>query len=189
MTQRIGVLALQGGVAEHLALIESAGSQAIRVRRPADLDGLDGIVLPGGESSTIDRLLRMFDLAEPLRVAIGDGLPTLGTCAGMIVLATEIVDPAPGQQTLGLLDITVQRNAFGAQVESEDATVETVDGPVRAAFIRAPVVTRIGDDVEVIARHRERIVGVRHGSITAIAFHPELAGDPLLHHQLIHARP
>lgn len=182
--RRIGVIALQGGVREHLDLLESVGVHGVRVRTPQDLAGLDGIVLPGGESSTIDRLLRIFDLTDPLREAIRAGLPTLATCAGLITLAEQIIDPAPGQQSLGILDITVQRNAFGAQVKSEEATVDTTDGPVRAAFIRAPIVTRVGSGVEVIAEHRGRVVGVRAGAVTAVAFHPELTGDALLHASL-----
>ncbi|WP_353650393.1 pyridoxal 5'-phosphate synthase glutaminase subunit PdxT [Nakamurella sp. A5-74] len=182
---RVGVLALQGGVAEHVRMLESAGAQAVLVRRPAHLTDLDGIVLPGGESSTIDRLLRLFGLADPLRALITGGLPTLATCAGMVLLAEAIQDPAPDQQSLGILPITVQRNAFGAQVVSEEALVETVDGPVRAAFIRAPIVIEVGRDVEVTARHRGRIVGVRRADVTAISFHPELTGDPTLHAQLV----
>ena len=184
-TAPIGVLALQGGIAEHLALLTEIGVQPSRVRTPTDLAGLAGIVLPGGESSTIDRLLRIFQLTEPLRAALLGGLPTLATCAGMIVTAREIADPAPGQRSLGALDITVQRNAFGAQVESEEAVVDTIDGPVRAAFIRAPIVTRVGPGVEVIAEHRGRIVGVRQGVLTAVSFHPELAGDATLHRRLL----
>lgn len=182
---RVGVLALQGGVAEHVRVIEGLGATAVLVKRPAHLDQLDGLVLPGGESSTIDRLLRIFGLVEPLRTAIRGGLPVLATCAGMITLADEIEDPAPGQQTLGLLDITVRRNAFGSQVESEEAVVATADGPVAAAFIRAPIVTRVGAGVEVIAEHRGQIVGVRSGGITAVAFHPEVVGDATLHRRLL----
>ena len=182
---RVGVLALQGGVAEHVRMLESAGAQAVLVRRPVHLADLDGIVLPGGESSTIDRLLRLFGLADPLRALITGGLPTLATCAGMVLLAEAIQDPAPDQQSLGILPITVQRNAFGAQVVSEEALVETVDGPVRAAFIRAPIVIEVGQDVEVTARHRGRIVGVRRADVTAISFHPELTGDPTLHARLV----
>lgn len=142
-------------------------------------------MLPGGESSTIDRLLRMFGLAAPLRALIAGGLPTLATCAGMVLLAEAIVDPAPGQQSLGILPITVQRNAFGTQIVSEEALVETVDGLVRAAFIRAPIVIEVGPGVEVTARHRGRIVGARRGDVTAISFHPELTGDATLHAWLV----
>lgn len=182
---RVGVLALQGGVAEHVEILRMLGADTVLVRRPAHLEGLTGLVLPGGESSTIERLLNIFDLADPLREAVRAGLPVLATCAGMICLASGIEDPAPGQQGLGLLDITVARNAFGSQVASEEAVVDTVDGPVEAAFIRAPVVTRVGDGVEVIARHRGRIVGVRAGAVTAVSFHPELTGDARLHRRLV----
>ena len=183
--QRIGVVALQGGVAEHVRVLHDLGVDTVLVKRPTHLNGLTGLVLPGGESSTIDRLLRIFGLVEPLQQAIRDGLPVLATCAGMITLAAEIEDPAPGQQTLNLLDITVRRNAFGSQVESEEAVVATADGPVAAAFIRAPIVTRVGEGVEVIAEHRGQVVGVRSGLVTAVAFHPELAGDPTLHRRLL----
>lgn len=182
---RVGVLALQGGVAEHVRVLRDLGAEAVLVKRASDLEGLSGLVLPGGESSTIDRLLRIFGLVEPLQEAIRGGLPVLGTCAGMITLATGIEDPAPGQQTLGLLDITVRRNAFGSQVESEEAVVDTADGPVSAAFIRAPIVTRVGPGVEVIAEHRGQVVGARCGVVTAIAFHPELVGDATLHRRLL----
>lgn len=182
---RVGVLALQGGVAEHVRVLQALGAETVLIRRPRDLQGLTGLVLPGGESSTIDRLLRSFGLVEPLRTVIAAGLPVLATCAGMIALAAEIEDPAPGQQTLGLLDITVRRNAFGSQVASEEAVVDTTDGPVAAAFIRAPVVTRIGPGVDVVAVHRGRVVGVRSGAVTAVAFHPELVGDGTLHRRLL----
>ena len=182
---RIGVLALQGGIAEHVALLTDIGARACRVRTVGDLASIDGIVLPGGESSTIDRLLHLFELADPLRDALRDGLPALATCAGMITLASRITDPAPGQRSLQVLDVTVERNAFGAQVASEEAVVDTADGPVRAAFIRAPIVTRVGPGVEVIAEHHGRVVGVRQGGITAVAFHPELTGDATLHRRLL----
>lgn len=182
---RIGVLALQGGVVEHLKLLTGLGIDPISVRRPAQLDDLDGIVLPGGESSTIDRLLRLFGLAEPLAAKIRSGLPTLGTCAGLILLANRVLDPAPGQQSLQVLDITVRRNAFGPQVDSEQTTVTTSDGPVRAAFIRAPEVVEVGAGVRVIGRHQGRVVAVRSGVVTGISFHPELTGDTTMHRQLV----
>lgn len=183
------MLALQGGVVEHRRMLTSLGADAVAVRRPAQLADLEGIVLPGGESSTQDRLLRLFGLAGPLAAAITDGLPTLGTCAGMVLLATRVHDPAPGQQSLQVLDIDVRRNAFGPQIDSESSVVDTTDGPVAAAFIRAPEVVRVGDGVQVIARHRDRVVGIRAGAVTAIAFHPELTGDATLHREfLTHAR-
>lgn len=185
VARRVGILALQGGVAEHVAILTGIGAQPVLVRRAAQLDDIDAIILPGGESSTIDRLLRIFELAEPLAARIFSGLPTLGTCAGLVLLANRIEDPAPGQQSLGILDIAVRRNAFGSQVASEEAIVEMSDGPVQAAFIRAPIVTEVGAGVEVVARHRGEVVAVRSGAVTGISFHPELVGDATLHRQLV----
>ena len=186
----IGVLALQGGVREHTRLLTELGARITLLRRPADLvgaDGLrvDGLVLPGGESSTIDRLVRWLDMDEPLRAAIAGGLPTLGTCAGLVLLAQRIVDPAPGQQSLAILDITVQRNAFGSQVDSAEVELRTPYGAAKVAFIRAPRVTETGPGVEIIARHAGSVVGVRRGAITGVAFHPELTAEPLLHRLLL----
>ena len=187
---RVGVLALQGGVREHVRLLDGLGARVELLRVPADLagpDGLrvDGLVLPGGESSTIDRLLRTFGLFEPLRDAIASGLPALGTCAGLVLLADHVLDPAPGQQSLGVLDVTVQRNAFGPQVESAEVDLETTDGPVRVAFIRAPRVVEWGPGVTVLARLGGGVVGVRQGSITGVAFHPELTGETRFHRRLL----
>ena len=172
----------------HARLLESLGAATRLVKRPEELSGLDALVLPGGESSTIDRLTRLFGLREPLREAIGGGLPTLGTCAGLILLAAEIEDPAPGQHSLGVLDVAVSRNAFGSQVASAEATLawggEEADA-VRAAFIRAPAVTRVGPGVEVLAHHEERVVAVRSGSTLGISFHPELTGETAVHAELL----
>jgi 5'-phosphate synthase pdxT subunit len=184
----VGVLALQGGVREHVRLLEGLGADVVPVRAASDLVGADGtrvdaLVLPGGESSTIDKLLRMFDLFEPLRDVVASGLPTLGTCAGLVLLAREVVDPAPGQRSLGLLDVTVHRNAFGPQVDS----AETALGPVRVAFIRAPIVTRVGAGVERLATWRDKFVAVRQGTVTGISFHPELTGDATFHRALLSA--
>ena len=186
----VGVLALQGGVREHVRLLESLGARTALLRVPSDLSGPDGprvdaLVLPGGESSTIDRLLRLFGLQEPLADAIRGGAPTLGTCAGLILLARHVLDPAPGQRSLGVLDVTVRRNAFGPQVDSAEAHLETADGPARVAFIRAPQVTQTGPGVEVLARHAGRVVAVRQDAITGVAFHPELTGEPLFHRRLL----
>jgi pyridoxal 5''-phosphate synthase, glutaminase subunit Pdx2 len=186
----VGVLALQGGVREHVRVLEELGASTVPLRTPSDLLGSDGLrvdalVLPGGESSTIDRLLRIFGLFEPLRTAVSDGLPTLGTCAGLILLAREVLDPAPGQQSLGVLDVTVRRNAFGSQVDSAELDLHTTDGPVTVAFIRAPQVVATGPGVEVIALRDQAIVGVRQDAITGIAFHPELTGEPLFHRRLL----
>ncbi|WP_347305689.1 pyridoxal 5'-phosphate synthase glutaminase subunit PdxT [Corynebacterium sp. SA-MJD20WY100] len=194
----IGVLALQGGVEEHIEVLESLGAATRRVRQVADLEGLDGLVLPGGESTVIDRLARSFGLDEPLRAAIDAGLPVLATCAGLIYLARELENPAAGQQTLGALDVTVRRNAFGNQRFSAERAVSVIldDGEagvgdevvdVDASFIRAPIVTRTGPGVEAIATvsgnagEGEFIVGVRSGAITALSFHPEENGDARVH--------
>ncbi len=190
MAPRVGVLALQGGVREHRLLLERFGAEVVDIRSPEDLadaDGLliDALVLPGGESSTMDKLLRIFGLDVPLREVVSGGLPTLATCAGLVLLATKVLDPAPGQQSLGVLDVTVRRNAFGPQVDSAEARLSTVLGPVDAAFIRAPVVTEVGPGVEVLAHHGGQIVAVRQGSITGISFHPELTGDPTFHRDLL----
>lgn len=187
---RIGVLALQGGVREHIDALAALQALPVPIRRPADLVGpdgarVDGLVLPGGESSVLDRLARIFELTDPLREVIAQGLPTLGTCAGLILLAREIENPAPGQTSLGVLDVTVDRNAFGPQVHSEVADVDTVWGPVRAAFIRAPRIVRVGEGVREAARHRGQVVAVEQGNVIGIAFHPELTGDTTVHRRLL----
>jgi 5'-phosphate synthase pdxT subunit len=190
VSPRVGVVALQGGVREHVELLASLGADPVPLRRPAHLIGPDGlrvdaVVLPGGESSTIDRLLRMFGLAEPLAEAIRDGLPTLGTCAGLIQLASTIEDPAPGQECFGVLDVTVRRNAFGRQVDSAEMLLDTAWGPAQVAVIRAPEVLSYGPSVTPIATLHDRIVGVIQGSIAGIAFHPELTGETLFHRRLL----
>lgn len=182
----IGVLALQGGVEEHCDILASLGVQTRRVRLPQDLEGLDGVVLPGGESSVVDKLARSFGLASPLAKAIEAGLPTLATCAGLIYCAQRLENPAPGQHTLGVLDVTVRRNAFGNQRFSSERAVDVAGTVVEASFIRAPIVTQVGPSVEVIARCRDVagepvIVGVRQAGITALSFHPEENGDNSLH--------
>jgi 5'-phosphate synthase pdxT subunit len=188
----IGVLALQGDVREHVAALEAVGATGVPVRRPAELAGLGGIVIPGGESTTIDKLLRAFGLFEPLRAALRDGLPAFGSCAGMILLADRVIDGTADQQTLGGLDITVRRNAFGRQVESfeTDLVVQGVqdshERPVHAVFIRAPWVEEVGPDTQVLARvdagHAAgRIVAVRERDVLATSFHPEITGDLRLH--------
>lgn len=190
MTPRVGVLALQGDVREHEELLTDLGASVVRVRSPRDLTGPDGlrvdaIVLPGGESSTIDRLLRIFDLFEPLRDAIAAGLPTLGTCAGLIVLARGVLDPAPGQQSLGVLDVDVRRNAFGTQVQSAEVDLSTTIGPAHVAFIRAPEVVRVGPDVETLAEWSDAVVAVRQGRVTGLSFHPELTREAAFHRLLL----
>jgi pyridoxal 5'-phosphate synthase pdxT subunit len=186
---RIGVLALQGDVREHLRALEDSGAEAIGVRRASELDSVDGLVLPGGESTTIGKLIVAFDLLDPLRKRIAGGMPAYGSCAGMILLADRVLDGVQGQQTLGGLDVTVRRNAFGRQVDSfeESIPVTGIDGgPFHAVFIRAPWVESVGADVEVLGTVTEgpaagRIVAVRQGGLLATSFHPELAGDARLH--------
>ncbi|HEY3411267.1 MAG TPA: pyridoxal 5'-phosphate synthase glutaminase subunit PdxT [Propionicimonas sp.] len=190
MPATVGVLALQGGVREHRLLLESLGARVSLVRSAGDLIGPDGprvdaLVLPGGESSTIDKLVRTFDLYEPLQQVILRGLPTLGTCAGLVLLACEVVDPAPGQRSLGVMDVTVRRNALGPQVDSAEVCLPTPFGPVQVAFIRAPVVTQVGPAVEILARRESKVVGVRQRMVTGIAFHPELTGEPAFHRRLL----
>ncbi|WP_277210094.1 pyridoxal 5'-phosphate synthase glutaminase subunit PdxT [Isoptericola croceus] len=201
MPATIGVLALQGDVREHQVALEAAGARTVPVRRRAELEAVDGLVLPGGESTTIDKLLRIFELREPLRDAIESGLPVYGSCAGMILLAERIIGGIDGQQTLGGMDVTVRRNAFGRQVDSFEADLEVsgvTDGPdgaaVRAVFIRAPWIEEAGPEVEVLARIPERttdgtaagaaagkIVAARSGRLLATAFHPEVTGDGRVH--------
>ncbi len=185
----IGVLALQGDVREHLVALDRAGATGRPVRRVEELDGLGGIVLPGGESTTIDKLLRGFGLRDPLRERLRDGLPAYGSCAGMILLADRVLDGRPDQETLGGIDMTVRRNAFGRQVASFEGDVRMagVDGgPVHGVFIRAPWVEDVGPGVEVLARVEDgpadgRIVAVRQGSLLATSFHPEMTGDGRVH--------
>jgi len=185
---RVGVLALQGDVREHHRALTAAGADVVAVRRVEDLDRLDGLVLPGGESTTIGTLLDRFELLEPLRAAVKTGLPVYGSCAGMILLADEVLDGKPDQPTIGGLDIAVRRNAFGRQVESFEADLPmTGIGEVHAVFIRAPWVERAGDAVEVLATvpaeapAAGRVVAVRRGPLLATAFHPELTGDGRVH--------
>jgi 5'-phosphate synthase pdxT subunit len=184
----IGVFALQGDVREHLRALTSIGVTAIGVRRPSELEACDALVLPGGESTTMAKLARSFELFEPLRDRIKLGMPVFGTCAGMILLADRVEDGTADQETLGGLDITVRRNAFGRQVDSfeGDLEVTAVEGPVHAIFIRAPWVEEVGRDVEVLARVEDgpavgRIVAVRQGPLLATSFHPEVGDDLRLH--------
>jgi pyridoxal 5'-phosphate synthase pdxT subunit len=183
---QIGVLALQGDTREHLASLREAGADAMPVRRRSELEAIDGLVIPGGESTTISHLLLDLDLLEPLRARLADGLPAYGACAGMILLASEILDAgANGREALPLraIDMTVRRNAFGRQIDSfeGDIAFTGLDDPVRAVFIRAPWVERAGDDVHVLARAAGHIVAVRQGPMLATAFHPEMTGDRRVH--------
>ena len=184
---RIGVLALQGDVREHARALTEVGAQPVIVRRPEELADIDGLVLPGGESTTIGKLLELFDLLEPLRAAVKTGLPVYGSCAGMILLADEVLDGRPDQPTVGGLDIAVRRNAFGRQVDSFETDLPmTGIGEVHAVFIRAPWVERAGPDVEVLATvgagaAAGKVVAVRRGPLLATSFHPELTGDSRVH--------
>jgi 5'-phosphate synthase pdxT subunit len=181
---RIGVLALQGDVREHHRALTSASADVVAVRRAAELEGLDGIVLPGGESTTMGKLLTTFELLDPLRKALAAGLPAYGSCAGMILLADRVLDGTSDQVILGGLDVTVRRNAFGRQVDSFEGDLHFagVDGAaMHAVFIRAPWVETAGPEVEVLARAADRIVAVRQGQLLATSFHPELTGDPRVH--------
>jgi 5'-phosphate synthase pdxT subunit len=185
----IGVLALQGDVREHLVALGRAGAGGRPVRRVEELDGLAGIVLPGGESTTMDKLMRAFGLRDPLRERLRAGLPAYGSCAGMILLADRVLDGRPDQETLGGIDMTVRRNAFGRQVASFEGDVHLAgigEQPVHGVFIRAPWVEEVSDDVEVLARVEDgpaegRIVAVRQGSLLATSFHPEMTGDGRVH--------
>jgi 5'-phosphate synthase pdxT subunit len=203
-TPTIGVLSLQGDVREHLAMLQGAGARAVKVRRAAELDAVDGLVMPGGESTTMHKLAVAFELFEPLRQRLRDGLPAFGTCAGMIMLADRIENGVPGQETFGGLDVTVRRNAFGRQVDSFEADVDctaflpaepgaardTAARPFHALFIRAPWVEKVGADVEVLARvatgpETGRIVAVQHGPLLATSFHPEITGDDRIHRYFV----
>jgi 5'-phosphate synthase pdxT subunit len=182
----IGVLALQGDVSEHLSALAITGASAVSVRRTDELDAVDGLIIPGGESTTMWKLAVIFDLMEPLRKRISAGMPAFGSCAGMIMLADRRLDGTTGQQTLGGIDMTVRRNAFGRQVDSFESDIQLtgVPGPaLRAVFIRAPWVEETGTQVEVLGTEPAtgRIVAVRQGPIIATAFHPELTGDARVH--------
>ncbi|HEX6420853.1 MAG TPA: pyridoxal 5'-phosphate synthase glutaminase subunit PdxT [Acidimicrobiales bacterium] len=181
---KVGVLALQGASARHADMLAQLGARPVAVRTPADLDGVAGVVLPGGESTTISMLLESSGLFEPLGERLDAGMPAFGTCAGMILLGREILDGRADQRSFGAVDISVRRNAFGRQVDSfeADLAVAGLDGPpVHAVFIRAPVVEAVGDGAEVLASVDGRPVLCRQGPVLAAAFHPELGDDPRLH--------
>jgi pyridoxal 5'-phosphate synthase pdxT subunit len=189
---RVGVLALQGDVREHLSALTACGVDARAVRRPAELADLDGIVLPGGESTAIDKLANAVQLREPLIAALHTGLPAYGSCAGMILLANEVLDGTADQRTFGGLDITVRRNAFGRQVDSFESEVELagIPGRMHAVFIRAPWVERVGDGVEVVGevqvpRAGTKVIAVRQGAMLATSFHPEVTGDLRVHRRFV----
>ncbi|WP_408899310.1 pyridoxal 5'-phosphate synthase glutaminase subunit PdxT [Nocardioides sp. R1-1] len=179
----VGVFALQGDVREHLQTLTALGADAFAVRRPAELERCDGLVLPGGESTTMAKLARTFELLEPLRARVRAGMPAFGTCAGMILLADRIEGGTADQETIGGLDVTVRRNAFGRQVDSFEADLPFAGlaEPVHAVFIRAPWVEQTGPDVEVLAEAQGHPVAVRQGHLMATSFHPEVEGDGRVH--------
>ncbi len=186
----IGVLALQGDVREHLEALASCSVEARAVRRPAELDDVDGLVIPGGESTAISKLAVTFELLDPIRKRIAEGMPAYGSCAGMIMLASEVLDGRPDQQSFAGIDMTVRRNAFGRQVDSFEGTVAFDGADVHAVFIRAPWVERVGPGVQVMGRVTDgaaagRIVAVRQGNLLATAFHPELTGDLRVHRRFV----
>lgn len=183
------MLALQGDVREHAALLAGLGAETVLVRRPEELAVVDGLVIPGGESSVIDKLSRTFGMQEPIRAAIAAGLPVYGTCAGLILLADEVLDGIEGQQSFGGMDIAVRRNAFGRQTESFEIPLDVPalgELPVHATFIRAPIVERVGPDVDVLATLPDGgIVAVRHGALLGTSFHPEVDGETRFHEMFL----
>jgi pyridoxal 5'-phosphate synthase pdxT subunit len=181
----VGVLSFQGDVREHLLVLEELGVTAVKVRRPEELAVIDGLIIPGGESSVMDKLVRMFSMQQPLRRAISEGLPVFGTCAGLIMLSDNILDAIDEQESLGGLNVDVRRNAFGAQVDSFETVLtipEVSDEGIPATFIRAPIVERVGENVKVLARIPDgRIVAVEQENLLGISFHPEVNGDTRVH--------
>ncbi|MDQ2826754.1 MAG: pyridoxal 5'-phosphate synthase glutaminase subunit PdxT [Actinomycetota bacterium] len=190
--QKVGVLALQGASRRHAEALTALGAHAVEVRTPEDLGGVEALVLPGGESTTISRLLELAGLFEPVAERLEAGMPAFGTCAGLILLASEILDGRPDQRSFSALDVAVRRNAFGRQVDSFetdlDVAVDGLAGGFPAVFIRAPAVERIGDGVEVLASVDGRPVLCRQGAVLAAAFHPELSGDLRLHEWFLSRR-
>lgn len=188
-TPRVGVLALQGDVREHLTVLAALGADAVPVRRESELDSVSGLVIPGGESSVIDKLSRMFGVAEPLRARIAAGMPVYGTCAGLIMLADTVLDAIGGQQSLGGLDVAVRRNAFGNQSDSFETDIaipELGETPVHAVFIRAPVVESVGPAASVLAALPDgRIVAVEQGNLLGTSFHPEVTGEHRFHERFL----
>lgn len=184
---RIGVLALQGDVREHARALEASGATAVTVRRPAELDAVDALVIPGGESTTMWKLADTFEMLEPLRMRVKEGMPAYGSCAGMIMLADRIEDGIEGQQTIGGIDMVVRRNAFGRQVDSFESDLTFAGHAMHAVFIRAPWVESVGSSVEVLATAEpgDRIVAVRQGPLLATSFHPELTGDVRVHEYFV----
>ena len=184
---KIGVLGLQGDVAEHVTALGSAGATPIVIKRVDELGSVDGLVIPGGESTTIGKLLDRFGLLEPLRERIRGGMPVLGTCAGLILMATDVIGAADAPQRLGVLDVSVRRNAYGRQADSFEADIAVAGfvRPVRVAFIRAPAIERTGDRVEVLATWEDRPVLVRQDRLLAASFHPEITGETSIHRAFV----
>jgi 5'-phosphate synthase pdxT subunit len=179
---RIGVLALQGDVREHIDTLTKLSCETVEIRSRDQLQGIDGLILPGGESTTISKLLDIFDLRNPVMDFINTGNAVFGTCAGMISLAKEVIDSASGQQSLAVMDISVRRNAFGSQLDSFEALLDFDGGKVNVAFIRAPIVERVGKGVQVLASLGDgRVVAVRQKNMLATSFHPEITGETLVH--------
>ena len=189
MTPKVGVLALQGDFREHLSVLSALGADAVPVRRERELDQVAGLIIPGGESTVMDKLSRAFGLREPLMARIAAGMPVYGTCAGLIMLSDRVLDALPDQRTLGGLDVTVRRNAFGNQLDSFETDLEVAlfDGPpVHAAFIRAPVVEEVGPAAEAVATLDDgRVVAVRQGNLLGTSFHPEITGEMRFHQLLL----
>lgn len=184
---KVGVLALQGAFREHVYALEVAGAEALPIRKPERLDDLDGLIIPGGESTAISKLMVTYGFHEPISRRVGEGMAVWGTCAGAILVARDVVDGNPDQRSLGLIDIAVRRNAFGRQVDSfeVDLDVTHFDAPFRGVFIRAPWIESVGEGVEVLARHDGHVVAAREGLVLATAFHPELTGDPRFHRYFV----
>lgn len=185
----IGVLALQGDFREHLNVLQQLGETAVAVKTPEQLEHIAGLIIPGGESSVIDKLSRLYGLAEPIRSAIAAGMPVYGTCAGLIMLADTVLDAIEGQQSFGGLDVAVRRNAFGSQAESFETTIsvpELGEAPVNAVFIRAPVVESMGPQVRALATLDDgRVVAVEQGALMGTSFHPEITGDTRFHEYFV----
>jgi 5'-phosphate synthase pdxT subunit len=181
---KVGVLALQGAFREHIVTLEALGASAVAVRLPEQLGDVSGLIIPGGESTAIGKLMRTYGFYDAIRQQHGAGMAVWGTCAGAILMAKEVLDALPDQEALGLMDIAIRRNAYGRQVDSFEADLDVRgvdDGPFRGVFIRAPWIESVGDGTEVLARHDGHIVAARQGDLMATTFHPELTGDPRVH--------